>query len=81
MQNILEIFHNIDMIPRVCEQYQFEECVADPTLHKLIHIVKELSSEEILAKPSYIFEKVWMCVFFCVCVCVCVSMSMFCTCI
>ena len=49
VQSMLELFqftHHIDKIYRVCEQYQLKECLADPDLHRLMDIVKELSSED-----------------------------------
>ena len=48
IQSMLELFqftHHIDMIHRVCEQYQLKRCLTDPTLNQLMDIVNELCSE------------------------------------
>ena len=53
VQCMLELFqftHHIKTIHSVCDQYQLKQCLADPTLHKLMELKKELSSEDTRAK-------------------------------
>ena len=48
IQSMLELFqltHHINMIHRVCKQYQLKGCLTDPTLNQLMDIVNELCSE------------------------------------
>ena len=53
VQCMLELFqftHHIKTIHSVCDQYQLKQCLADPTLHKLMELKEELSSEDSLPK-------------------------------
>ena len=43
---MLELTKHIKMIHCVCEQYQLKKCLADPTFHQLMEIVKKPISED-----------------------------------
>ena len=44
MLELLQFTPHINMIHRVCEQYQLKGCLTDPTLHQLMDLAKELCS-------------------------------------